>query len=288
VHKAPEKKLVGAFPPFPRGSGPAVESIPVRRHPFPTASKAPAMGGLLGRSPITPEKLIRDEVASEQVGRFVLPFLGTAALTPWVKLNVERPTILMSLGVERRGTLISTGPEILYNYGKIPDPDGVSWSSVQVSERTGICFLAQAGTWWLRNNEDPENGASLDCLLIDASNPEVAAKYLRQPGVNWEFQFNTRINDDTIEYVIPTGGRYTRAVTIQNVPDVDGISATLRIGVNTPPGYLNNGVFQGRGLRLLVNGSMTFSHDDLCRGSIIVSLEAAGASALETVQYRDR
>jgi hypothetical protein len=33
---------------------------------------------------------------------------------------------------------------------------------------------------------------------------------------------------------------------------------------------------------------MTFSHDDLCRGSIIVSLEAAGASALETVQYRDR
>lgn len=285
MKRGPSVQIVGARSPEPAGKGPRIESLIVPRVKFPIATRPPAIGGVIGRSPITPDQLVSSGAASEQVGRFVLPKVGTlfAPDTAWKKLNIDRPMIVMSLNVNDSGILSPIGPVIRYNYGKIPQ----QLSESQVSERTGICFLSNPGTWFLKaiQADVEDDNDNLDCLLIDASNPEVASRFLRQPGVNVINEFNVPVTSAAVPVSIPTGGRFTREVTIQNVPPAGGAGQELRYALSdSPQPYLAGG---GVGFRLLVNGSATFSGNGLTRGVILVMLEAAGATNVEVAQFRD-
>jgi len=281
-------RAVGASNPFPSSrSLPSLESIPVRRAPFPTEGKPANIGGLLGRAPFTPGPLIRDAIASEAVGRFVLP-VAASLLAPdvaWKKLRVERPTIVMSLTVDSPGETLNGnfGPRIYYNYGKIPD----TLVQAQRSTAMGTCFLSNPGDWWLRV-EPPDledDFPDVDCLLVDASHPEVARWYLDQPGCN--LCNETNVDLDAVSATLIPFGRYARAVTVQNVPPAaGGAGDVVRYVVGQNAISLNTGAWTGVGFRLLVNGSVTFSGKALNGFGIYACTEAA-AGAVEVVRYLD-
>jgi hypothetical protein len=288
VKYGPNVNPVGGSKPFPRsGLEPSVETVVVTPVRFPTEGKASNLGGVLGRAPFTPRPLLESAIASEAVGRFVLrhgtlvnPDIG------WKKLNVERPTIVMSLTTDTPGEVLLNvdGPRIIYNYGKIPD----SIDQAQRSSNVGTCFLSNAGAWYLRHDPPDleDTYPEIDCLLIDASNPEVARRFLEQPGVNFAFEENFNLTEAAAT-AIPFG-RYARAVTVQNVPPSGSAGGEVRYCIGQPALYLNNGAWTGVGFRLLLNGSVTFSGKALTTFGIYACSETAGvATAVEVVRYMD-
>ncbi len=282
---------IGALPPFSRGSLPQLETVPVKLERFPLQGRQPQVGSSVGRAPFTPKPLLDDSIASQPVGRFVLPPPNFVAGSQWKKLQVDRPTIVMALTVDTPGEVQAqaTGPRILYNYAKVPDVD----AQAQRSQACGTCFLSNPGTWWLKtsrdNVEDPQY--SIDCLLIDASHPEVARRFLEQPACDVVYEHQYAVPDNTAAVYIPFD-RYARAVTIQNVPPAPlGVLAAgevVRYVIGQAASVLvTGGAWTGNGFRLLVNGSATFSGKALNTFGLYVCSESATPSALEVALYTD-
>lgn len=266
--------ITGARP-FSNRREPQLETLPVQPVRFPQATKPPAIGSVIGHAPLTPGQLIREGTASQQVGRKLLRF-GV-----WEPITVDRPTILFPLMTN----LQTEGPVIRYNYGGIPDVEADS----QVSERCGSCYLSNPGEWWILNKVAPgQSGFTFEALTIDASMPEVAARFMRQAGVNRVDQDNFVIDDATVAVLVASPNRFRRAITLQNVADINGSDANLRVCVIGLDTYLIvGGVWTGQGLLLEPGGAMTLEERALSNDGIYVCLEAAGSTALEVVDYFD-
>lgn len=281
-------QVTGATP-FSRGRGPELETLPKKRVVFPAAGVAAGPGGIIGRSPVTPELEADRTIASFAVTRFRLEAPSLLSGITWKKITVDRPTIIMSLTTETPSTTVQAPCIILYNYGKIPDERLVAAQSL-TAERGGICLLSQPGEWYLAAwAEDLEQAQYLDCLQFDASNPHVADRFLRQPGVNVQTETHYALTDNTVATLIPFGGRYVRAVTVQNVPPMGAAGEVVRYVVGQPSTTLVAGAaWTGNGFRLLVNGSVSFEGDALTRFGLYAVMESASAAALEVVRYLDR
>jgi len=280
----PKVEPISASKPFSRGSGPQIETIPVQPVVYPKQGKPSVLSGVPGRAPFTPDPLVRDSIASEAVGRFVLPHGGLLNGTAWKKLNVERPTIVMALTVDTPGILDATGPRILYNYGKIPDTD----QQAQTSQCVGTCFLSNPGVWYLKAvPNDLESSYDIDCILIDASHPEVARRMLDQPGCDFVIEENLSGLTSAVATLV-SFGRYARAVTVQNVPPIGAAGEVVRYVIGQPDTELvTAGAWTGAGFRLLVNGSVTFSGKHLNTFGIYACSESATAANLEVARFMD-
>lgn len=265
---------IGVVDPWSADHGQArIRTIPVKPFVFPQTNKPSVLGGVLGTAPFTPREILRKTAASEQVGTIDLP------TNAWILIDIERPTILESTIPDNN----ADGPIIAYNYGEIPPVGSLRF---QISERTGICFLSNPGKWFVNNISAI---ASIRCKLMDASNPEVAARFLRQPGVNVVTEGNAALTDATTNTLIRAASRFRRAITLQNVPsDASGTSTAIRFSIDQPTTYLViAGVWTGKGHRLTTNGAVTLTGDALGRGDIFAVLESAGAASVEFTEYRD-
>ena len=273
------KNPIGAHSPFARGSGPSIESLPVKSRPFPESARATTMGGILGRAPVTPGILSGRAVPSFSVTTMTLP------VNVWTPIDVERSSLLFSLDTDTD----EAGPVYFYAYGRIPSRTTPALTAeTQVSERGGVCLLSNPGRWFVYNFGGA-NPIARTVQVIDADNPQVADRLLRRSGVNYINESNVTLNDPTITYQVAVGPSVWReAITIQNVPTLAGASAPVRLSLDKPSAYLvTAGAWTGVGFRLLVNGTITLSAKALARGNIFACLEAAGVAQLEWAEFRD-
>lgn len=114
------------------------------------------------------------------------PNAGTLQGSPtvgagYIEVRVDRPTILRPFAVSETTVPpygAPTGP-LLYWPDKIPASDAQALRSV----RTGICYFAGPGKWYVAYRSLSSNDL-VQYSLIDASDSSTAARYLSEPGCN--------------------------------------------------------------------------------------------------------
>jgi hypothetical protein len=242
-------------------------------HPPPALDPGVIFGDTRG---VTPPIIRETGAPSYIVGRITLPD------NEWVAIDVDRPVILYV----RRPVEGTDGEAVTlwYNYGAVPvaDLDLIA----QCSERGGVAFLSGPGRWWVYADLAIANTATVD--IIDAFSPGVQSKYLAQPGCNQVRHTNVTVTSLTVATQVAQEQRARIGLTIQNVPTNGGggTSAVVRISIGMPTTWLSTGAAAtGRGIRLSLNNSITFSGDTLSRGDVYAIAEAGGPAALEVVEY---
>lgn len=233
--------------------------------------------GSIGSRDLTPD-IVKETVAPGMVtGRF------TAPPNTWKACRVDRPTILWTTYVVDRAQTSANGslqqPIIFYNYGEIPQTiPGSSVLQASQSTKGGLCFLSSPGLWFLRSIAD------IDCLMIDAWHPGVAAKYFSDSGVNSTFQTTTNVPVSAATTQLWAGNRSRVAGTVQLIS-----GGPVRVALGQIAAYLTGGL---SGLILAGQGAaISFQGDAFGTGALLAILNQQGgagaAAVVETIEYNN-
>jgi len=216
-------------------------------------------------NPITPELLV-----ARQSGAVDLNPTYLQAQT-WLAIRVDRPVLLIPRDtiqyVVQATTTTQNGDGLIY-YAPSRQPTNLGTAGngdVQKSTRYGVCYLSNPGVWYVYYNRAAQ---TLGMLVIDASDPNVAARYLSEAGIHGvRFQTFPALAASTN---IVAANRDRIAMTVQSTG-----SAPVRISFVAPATTTS-------GFRLVssVGAAITFSGDTNYRGQLWGIEESAGGQIL--------
>lgn len=184
----------------------------------------------------------------------------------WKSIEVDRPSILwVAAGI--------TTNAIYYTCEAIPTTktvtSGVSVPTlggaasfadpVQISVRHGICYLSGPGRWWIYN----AGSTNVEALVLDASDPAVAARYLNEPG-SAKWSNTTQVTVNSTSTLLVSDSR-SRAATILQHTAKDGTGAVSAADVWLS---MEATAVVGNGLWLPPQGILTLTDELNYRGRI--------------------
>ena len=198
------------------GRGGAVSAGPPSTAPFQPPSVSYPPGGEI--TPIGPvsDGAIPGGGAGQFPRRFPAAFPGAGGqaeivnrwplpnATKWYPISVDRPTILFP-------TVVLDGP-VYYHPQKnaqLADTDSFR------SNTFGIVYIPKAGTWFLKPGFTPS--APIVFLVIDASDPMIAWRYMQEPGANTPTTTRVAVTDSAGDVV--AANVFRQWVLIQNNED---------------------------------------------------------------------
>lgn len=262
---------------FPYREGPEVArpGLPLPRGgTTQTPMMAPAHSGMAPRKNATTPELVQARFAPTiRLNPITIEGPTIGGRDGWQSIDIDRPMILWPTGYDLGGVNFSLPiAEVLYAPETKPANDSLAIRSL----RRGIAYLSNPGRWWVKYGiAAAATPFTLSCLLIDASDPAVAARYLSEPGPNVTRYFGSvGVNPDPGPSVLLVQANpYRKALTIQN-----HANPAIRIQVGTP-GTIANGI------RLPATASVTFAGDTLTLDAVYGMAEGALTGDVVIIEY---
>lgn len=251
------------------------------------APSAPSAAGPWGSGPATNPLIAASFAPSLRTNR-----LGLQA-AKWEAYNADRPSIVWPLRsplgtitysdtVTTLGSTVTDFGGIYYSPHTIPSSIGTDngRTEAQSSFGAGLVFLSGPGTWWLYSTN------AVDCLVIDASNPVVASRYLNDAGYNASaFYTNTNVTAGgggpiSGGQILPAN-RYRTALLIQQ--NVNSIG--VRLGFGTAP--TSDGVSAFTGVRVPsgVNNALLLTGNTAPKTAVFAVTETATAGSITITEW---
>lgn len=208
-----------------------------------------------GRALSTPELVGARYTESNRLNPITLRGGLTGGDSGWQAIVIDRPSFVWPTGYASDGSTLNVpGAEVLYAPHARPRVDTEALRSL----RRGIAYLSNPGVWWLKYGAATASpAATLECVVIDASDPGVVSKYLSEPGPNYVTQGDVAtISTASVQLV--AANPYRKALTIQNTS-----TFAIRLGLGiTAVGTTGVRIVAG------VTGTVTFSGDSLFLGAV--------------------
>lgn len=176
-------------------------------------------------------------------------------------LTVDRPTIIYPIGVPTAILYYQARTRPAWSSAAVPGAS--AWDAPLKSKGAGICYLATKGEWFVYYN----GAAALECALIPAEDPGVAAKYLAETGSHTASTPALGHFDELTASPVIAANRDRTALLIQNTSGSGG--ATIQVGLGALP---TAGIAPaGTGIRLGNNASLLLSGDSLFKGAVYIT-----------------